>query len=40
MDWRLTGYVWLHALTALVITGLVKVQFYRLLEHGTIQFRR
>jgi hypothetical protein len=32
--------VWLYALTAFVITDLVKVQFYRILEHGTIQFSR
>ena len=40
LGWRLTGYVWLYALAAFVITDLVKVQFYRLLEHGTIQFSR
>jgi H+-transporting ATPase len=40
LGWRLTGYVWLYALTAFVITDLVKVQFYRILEHGTIQFSR
>lgn len=40
LGWRLTGYVWLYALTAFVITDLVKVQFYRLLDHGAIQFSR
>jgi len=40
LGWRLTGYVWLYALSAFVITDLVKVRFYRLLEHGTIRFSR
>jgi len=40
LGWKLTGYVWLYALSAFVITDLVKVRFYRLLEHGTIQFSR
>ena len=40
LGWKLTGYVWIYALSAFVITDLVKVRFYRLLEHGTIQFSR
>ncbi len=40
LGWKLTGYVWLYALAAFVLTDLVKVRFYRLLEHGSIQFSR
>jgi len=40
LGWRLTGYVWLYALLAFVVTDLVKVRFYRVLEHESIRFSR
>jgi len=40
IGWRLAGYVWGYALIAFVITDLLKVQFYRLLDHADIRFHR
>jgi H+-transporting ATPase len=40
VGWKPATYVWLYALVAFVITDLFKVPFYRLLDHGTVRFRR
>ena len=33
IGWKLTGFVWLYALIAFVITDWMKVRFYKLLDH-------
>jgi len=33
IGWKLTGFVWLYALIAFVITDWIKVRFYKLLDH-------
>jgi len=40
IGWKLALYVWAYALVAFVITDLIKVPFYRLLQHENIRFRR
>ncbi len=38
LGWRMAGYVWLYALIAFVVTDLVKVHCYRLLDHSEVRF--
>ncbi|MGW8266383.1 MAG: HAD-IC family P-type ATPase, partial [Longimicrobiales bacterium] len=40
LGWKPAAYVWLYAVAAFVITDLVKVPFYRLLDHGDARFSR
>jgi H+-transporting ATPase len=40
LGWKTAVLVWAYALAAFVITDLVKVPFYRLLDHEAIWFRR
>ncbi len=40
LGWKLAGYVWLYALAAFVITDLIKVPVYRLIDHEAIRFSR
>jgi len=40
LGWKPAAYVWLYALVAFVMTDLVKVPFYRLLDHGALRFSR
>lgn len=40
MSWKLALFVWGYALTAFLITDLLKVRLYRLLDHSTVKFHR
>lgn len=40
IGWKPAAYVWLYAVAAFVITDLVKVPFFRLLDHGGVRFSR
>jgi H+-transporting ATPase len=40
LGWKPAAWVWLYALAAFVMTDLVKVPFYRLLDHGALRFSR
>jgi H+-transporting ATPase len=40
LGWKMAGYVWLYALVAFVVTDLVKVHCYRLLDHSEVRFSR
>ncbi|MDK2825305.1 H+-transporting ATPase [Methanolobus vulcani] len=40
IGWKLAGIVWLYALVAFVITDLIKVRLYHLLDHKGIIFQR
>jgi H+-transporting ATPase len=39
IGWNLALFVWAYALVAFVITDLLKVQFYKVLDHTGIVFR-
>ena len=40
MSWKLALFVWGYALAAFLITDLLKVRLYRLLDHTTVKFHR
>jgi H+-transporting ATPase len=40
MGWALAGLVWGEAVSVFLLIDLVKVRFYKVLEHGDIKFRR
>jgi H+-transporting ATPase len=40
IGWKLAGIVWLYALVAFVITDLIKVRLYDLLDHSDLIFHR
>jgi H+-transporting ATPase len=40
IGWGLAGFVWVYALLAFVATDFLKVQFYKLLNHGDIVFHK
>lgn len=40
LGWKLALFVWIYALIAFVLTDIVKVQLYRLLDHRQIKFHR
>lgn len=40
IGWKLAGIVWLYALVAFVITDVIKVQLYHLLDHRGLIFHR
>jgi H+-transporting ATPase len=40
MGWALAGLVWGEAISVFLLIDLVKVRFYKVLEHGDIKFRR
>jgi H+-transporting ATPase len=40
MGWALAGLVWGEAISVFLVIDLVKVRFYKVLEHGDIKFRR
>jgi H+-transporting ATPase len=40
MGWNLALFVWAYSLTAFVITDLLKVRLYRLIDHAGIKFQR
>jgi len=40
LGWKPVAFVWLYALAAFVVTDLLKVPFYRVLDHGQVQFSR
>jgi len=40
MGWALAGLVWGEAFTVFLIIDLVKVRFYKVLDHGDIKFKR
>lgn len=40
IGWKLALFVWVYALAAFVITDVLKVRFYRLLDHGGLRFYR
>ncbi|WMW22969.1 plasma-membrane proton-efflux P-type ATPase [Methanolobus mangrovi] len=40
IGWKLAGFVWLYALVAFVVTDLIKVRLYDLLNHSGLIFHR
>jgi H+-transporting ATPase len=40
IGWRLAGVVWIYALAAFVVTDVLKVQFYRILDHTDVRFKK
>jgi H+-transporting ATPase len=40
IGWNLALFVWAYALVAFVLTDLLKVQFYKVLDHTDIVFQR
>ncbi|WP_319507570.1 plasma-membrane proton-efflux P-type ATPase [uncultured Methanolobus sp.] len=40
IGWKLAGFVWLYALVAFVVTDLIKVRLYSLLDHSGLIFHR
>ena len=40
MSWKMALFVWGYALAAFLITDLLKVRLYRLLDHTTVKFHR
>jgi H+-transporting ATPase len=40
IGWKLAGIVWLYALVAFVITDVIKVRLYSLLDHSGLIFHR
>ena len=40
MGWALAGLVWGEAISVFLVIDLVKVRFYKVLEHGDIKFHR
>lgn len=40
MSWKLALFVWGYAFAAFLITDLLKVRLYRLLDHTTVKFHR
>jgi H+-transporting ATPase len=40
LEWRAAALVWAYALVAFVITDLMKVLVYKLLDHGDLVFQR
>jgi len=40
MGWALAGLVWGEALAVFLVIDLVKVRFYKVLDHGDIKFKR
>jgi hypothetical protein len=40
MGWALAGLVWGEAISVFLLIDLVKVRFYKVLEHGDIKFHR
>jgi H+-transporting ATPase len=40
IGWNLALFVWAYALAAFVLTDLIKVRFYKLLDHTGIRFHR
>jgi H+-transporting ATPase len=40
IGWQLAGFVWGYALVFFLIANLVKIGFYRLVDHSDIRFRR
>jgi H+-transporting ATPase len=40
MGWALAGLVWGEALSVFLVIDLVKVRFYKVLDHGDIKFKR
>jgi H+-transporting ATPase len=40
MSWKLALFVWGYALAAFLITDLLKVRLYRLLDHSMVKFHR
>ena len=40
IGWKLALFVWAYALTAFVLTDLIKVRFYKVLDHTGLRFHR
>ena len=40
LNWKLAGFVWLYSLVAFVITDLMKVRFYKVLDHRGLIFKK
>jgi H+-transporting ATPase len=40
IGWKMAGFVWLYAVVAFLITDLIKVQIYKLLDHKGIKFSK
>ncbi len=40
MGWALAGFVWGYALLMFIVTDFLKIQFYKLLDHSDVKFKR
>ena len=40
MGWRMAGFIWLEAAVVFMLIDILKVQFYRILDHSDMRFRR